>query len=150
AVAFPLWRPLLVAAVLAGVLSPVYEKSVRHLHGRRSLTAALFTTATVVLILIPLAALAMIAVREAASAIAVIKGTLAQEGVAGLIAKAPDPLEGWIHRLLPSQLDTSQPFAAGGRWALGALSGALSVMARLGLRLVLMLIAFFFLLRDGH
>jgi len=150
AVAFPLWRPLLVAAVLAGVLSPSYEASVRRLHGHRSLTAALFTTATVVLLLIPLAALAMIAVREAVSAIAVIKGILASEGVEGLIAKAPDPLEGWIHRLLPSQIDPARPFAASSRWALGLLSGALSVMGRLGLRLVLMLIAFFFLLRDGH
>lgn len=150
AVAFPLWRPLLIAAVLAGVLSPTYEAAVHRLHGRRSLTAALFTTATIVLILIPLAALALIAIHEAASAIAVVKATLASEGLAGLIAKAPDPIEGWLHRLLPSQIDPERPFAAGSRWALGALTGALSVMGRFGLRLVLMLIAFFFLLRDGH
>ncbi|HMF44106.1 MAG TPA: AI-2E family transporter [Polyangia bacterium] len=149
AVAFPLWRPLLIAAVLAGVLSPFYEASVHRLHGRRSLTAAIFTTATIVLILVPLAALAVVAVHEATSAIAVVKTTLASEGLAGLIAKAPDPIEGWIHRLLPSQIDPERPFAAGSRWALGALSGALGVMARFGLRLVLMLIAFFFLLRDG-
>lgn len=149
AVAFPLWRPLLVAAVLAGVLTPKYEATVRRLHGRRSLVAALFTTATIVLILIPLAGLAMIAVHEATNAIAVVKRTLAAEGMAGLIARAPDPLEGWLHRLVPSQLDASRPLAAGGRWAVGALSGALAVMARFGLRLVLMLIAFFFLLRDG-
>jgi predicted PurR-regulated permease PerM len=150
AVAWPLWRPLLIAAVLAGVLAPAYEASVRRLHGRRSLTAALFVTATIGLILIPVAALAIVAIREAAGAIAVVRSTLASEGMAGLIARAPDPLEGWLHRLLPSQLDQAQPLAAGGRWALGALTGALGVMARFGLRLVLMLIAFFFLLRDGH
>ncbi|HEY7373560.1 MAG TPA: AI-2E family transporter, partial [Polyangia bacterium] len=150
AVAFPIWRPLLVATVLAGALAPAYEASVRRLHGHRSLTAALFTTATIVLILIPLAALAMIAVHEATAAITVVRSTLASEGLAGLIAKAPDPLEGWIHRLLPSEINPARPLAASSRWALGALSDALSVVARFGLRLVLMLIAFFFLLRDGR
>jgi predicted PurR-regulated permease PerM len=150
AVAFPLWRPLLVAAVLAGVLTPKYDATVQRLHGHRSLVAALFTIATVVLILIPFAGLTMIAVHEAANAIAVVKRTLAAEGMAGLIARAPDPLEGWLHRLLPSQLDAARPLAAGSRWAMGAMSAALSVVARFGIRLLLMLIAFFFLLRDGR
>jgi predicted PurR-regulated permease PerM len=150
AVALPLWRPLLVAAVLAGVLTPKYDLLVRRLGGRPSLAALLVTIATVILILIPLAALAMIAVHEAASVIAVVHRTLSDEGVARLIARAPDPIEGWLYHLLPGQVDPSQPLAASGRWAMGALSGALSVMARFGLRLVLMLIAFFFLLRDGH
>jgi predicted PurR-regulated permease PerM len=150
AVALPIWRPLLIAAVLAGALAPAYERSVRRLRGHRSLTAALFTTATIVLILIPLAALAMIAVHEATAAIAVVRATLASEGLAGLIAKAPDPIEGWIHRLLPSEINPARPLAASSRWALGAISDALSVVARFGLRLVLMLIAFFFLLRDGR
>jgi predicted PurR-regulated permease PerM len=150
AVAFPLWRPLLVAAVLAGVLAPKYEASVGRLHGHRSLVAALFTAATIVLILIPLAGLAMIAVHEATNAIAVVKRTLAAEGMAGLIARAPDPIEGWLHRMVPSQLDAARPLAASGRWAVGALSSVLAVMARFGLQLALMLIAFFFLLRDGR
>jgi predicted PurR-regulated permease PerM len=154
AVAFPLWRPLLIAAVLAGVLSPLYEGAVRRLGGRRSLGAALFTAATIVLILIPLALLAMIAVREAVSAVGLIRTTIASEGVEGLIARAPDSIEGWLHQLekqLPSQIDRAQSqFGAGGRWALGAVSGALAVLARFGFKLAMMLIAYFFLLRDGH
>ena len=154
AIVFPLWRPLLIAAVLAGVLSPIYEKVVKRLGGRRSLCAALFTAATVVLILIPLALLATIAIREAVGAIGLVRTTIASEGVEGLIAKAPDSIEGWLHRLekhLPTEIDRAQSqFAAGGRWALGAVSGALAVMGRFGLKLALMLIAFFFLLRDGR
>jgi predicted PurR-regulated permease PerM len=154
AVAFPLWRPLLVAAVLAGVLSPLYEKSVARLGGRRSLAAGLFTAATIVLILLPLAVLATIAVREAVGAIDVVRKTIASEGVEGLIAKAPDSIEGWLHRLerhLPTEINRAQTqFAAGGRWALGAVSGALAVAGRAGLKLALMLIAYFFLLRDGR
>jgi len=154
AVVFPLWRSLLIAAVLAGVLSPLYENAVRRVGGRRSLAAALFTAATIFLILIPIAALATIAIHEAADALGLVRKTVASEGVAGLIAKAPDPLEGWLHRLeklLPTQVDrAATQLSAGGRWALGAVSGALSVLARASLRLVLMLIALFFLLRDGR
>jgi predicted PurR-regulated permease PerM len=153
AVGLPLWRPLLVAAALAGALSPRYESGVRRLGGRRSLAAALFTAATVILILIPVALLVIIAVREATQAVGLVRDTIASEGLRGLIAKAPDPIEGWLHRLvklLPTEIDRAgSPFAAGGRWALGALSGALAVLAVFSIRLVLMLIALFFLLRDG-
>jgi predicted PurR-regulated permease PerM len=154
AVAFPLWRPLLIAAVLAGVLAPLYEATVRRLGGRRTLVAALFTAATVVLILIPLAVLATIAVRQAIETIGLVRTTIASEGVEGLIARAPDWLEGSLHRLekqLPGEMDRAQSqVAAGSRWALGALSGAAAVLARFGFRLAMMLIAFFFLLRDGR
>jgi predicted PurR-regulated permease PerM len=154
AVAWPLWRPLLIAAVLAGVLSPLYEASVRRMHGRRSLTAALFTVATVVLILIPLAALVLIAAKEAGNAIAVVRRILTSEGLAGLISRAPDPIEPWLYRLqrqLPAEFKEAQAeLATGSRWALGVLSGALAVIARVGFRLAMMLIAFFFLLRDGR
>ena len=153
AVGLPLWRPLLVAAVLAGALSPLYESAVRRLGGRRSFGAALFTAATVILILIPVALLAIIAVREATQVIGLARDIIASEGITGLVARAPDPIEGWLRglmKLLPTGLDRGEsPFAAGGRWALGALSGALAVLALFGIRLVLMLVALFFLLRDS-
>jgi predicted PurR-regulated permease PerM len=154
AVGWPLWRPLLIAAVLAGVMSPLYEKAVRKMGDRRSLGAGLFTAATVILILIPVALLAMVAVHEATDAIALVRRTIASEGMEGLIARAPDAIEPLLHRLeklLPTQIDRAQSqLSAGGRWALGAVSGALSVLLKFSLRLVLMLIALFFFLRDGR
>src|SRR5262252_5542746 len=126
------------AAVLAGALATLYAAAVARLHGRRSLAAALFTAATIILILVPIAALALIAVREAADAIAAVRSTIASEGISGLIAKAPDPLEGWLRRLqrlLPTEASQAQVrLAAGGRWALGALSGALSMIATFGFK----------------
>jgi predicted PurR-regulated permease PerM len=144
---------LLIAAVLAGALSPLYESTVRHLGGRRSIAAGLFTVGTVILILIPITLLAIVAAREATQLIGVVRHIIASEGITGLIARAPDPIEGWLRRLmklLPSGIDkTESPYGAGGRWAWDALSGALGVLALIGLRLVLMLVALFFLLRDG-
>jgi predicted PurR-regulated permease PerM len=154
AVAWPLWRPLLIAAVLAGVLAPLHEKTLKRLGGRRTLTAALFTAATIILILIPLGLLTAIVVHEATDVIKLVRTTVASEGIAGLIAKAPDPVEHWLHRvekLLPTEINRTQSqIAVGSRWALGAISGALAMVARIGFRLLMMLIALFFLLRDGR
>jgi predicted PurR-regulated permease PerM len=53
--------------------------------------------------------------------------------------------------VLPTPNQGAQAHLAAARgWALGALGDALAVSARFGIRLVLMLIALFFLLRDGH
>jgi predicted PurR-regulated permease PerM len=151
---WPLWRPLLIAAVFAGVLSSVYERTVRRFGGRRSLVAALLTISLVLLILIPVAALITIAVREAIDVAGVVRRTLASGGIDGLIEKAPDFLEGWLtglERRLPQKVDQAQSqLASGGRWALGALSTTLGMLGRFGFQLAMMLIAFFFLLRDGR
>src|SRR6187200_2021286 len=75
----PLWRPL-VAAVVVGVLQPWYERVVARWHGRRSLTAALFTLGTVLLILLPLATLLTIAIREALIAADFVRDAIASGG----------------------------------------------------------------------
>src|SRR4051812_19966000 len=85
---WPLWRPLLIAAVVAAVLQRFYERIVIRWGGRRSLTAAAFTFGTVLLILLPLAALVTIAIREALNAADIVRDTLASSGVGGLIEKA--------------------------------------------------------------
>jgi predicted PurR-regulated permease PerM len=153
-IAWPIWRPLLVAAVLAGVLSPVYERAVRRLGGRRSLVAGAFTAASIVLILLPLTALAAVVVSEAANAFRIVRQTLESGGVAGLIEKAPDPIESWLSRaqqFVPMKIeDARAQLDSGGRWTLGAVSSTLGVLGRFGVQLAMMLIALFFLLRDGR
>jgi predicted PurR-regulated permease PerM len=122
--------------------------------GRRSLTATLFTLGTVLLILLPLTALALIAVREALNAAGLISETLASSGIGGLIEKLPDPLSSWAHqiqKILPGQIQKLQSqIGAGGRWALATVSGTVGVIGHLVFQLAMMLIAFFFLLRDGR
>jgi predicted PurR-regulated permease PerM len=152
-VGLSLWRPLLVAAVLAGTLARWHRRATEKLGGRRSLAAALFTVGTVLLILLPIASLALVAVREAVHAAATVRETLESSGVSGLIAKAPDPLEGWLRslqRYLPEQIEGLRAqLSTGGRWALTTLTGTLGVVARGAFQLAMMLIALFFLLRDG-
>jgi predicted PurR-regulated permease PerM len=152
-IVWPLWRPLLIAAVLAGVLSPFHERAVGWLGGRRSLASGLFTAATVLLILIPLTALTIVAIREAIDAVAIVRGTLKSGGIHGLIERAPDSTEYYLEELqkhIPTKLEEAEKqIASGGKWAWGALSGTLGVLGKFGFQLAMMLIAFFFLLRDG-
>jgi predicted PurR-regulated permease PerM len=152
-VGLPIWRALLVAAVLAGTLGGAYEWAVKRLGGRRSLVATLFTLGTVLLVLLPIAALVLIAVREALAAVAVVRQTLESTGVEGLIARAPDPLEGWLRALqkhLPAQLEELRAqSSSGGKWALAQVTATFGMVANGAFQLVMMLIAYFFLLRDG-
>src|SRR5215831_12506477 len=129
-VVWPLWEPLLVAALLVAVLSPLYERATARWGQRRSLWAVLFSLGTVLLILLPLAGLVLIAVREALQAATVVKQTLASSGLSGLIARAPAPLEGWLRSLqkyAPARIEEARTqLAQGGQWALTTLSGTLA------------------------
>lgn len=153
-VVWPLWQPLLVAAVLAAVLTPLYERLVARWGNRRSLGAMLFTVGTVLLILLPLSGLVLIAVRETLQIASSVKETISSGGLSALIDRAPSPLEGWLHRLqkyLPGRIDEVRAhLAEGGQWALSTLSGTLTAVGRFAFQLAMMLIAFFFLLRDGR
>jgi predicted PurR-regulated permease PerM len=75
-VIWPLWRSLVVAAVLVAVLQPLYERLTTLWGGRRTLTAALFTLGMVLLILLPLAGLLSVAVRVAIAAAGVVSDTI--------------------------------------------------------------------------
>lgn len=153
-VGHPLWRPLLVAAVLAGGLWGIHERLVRMLGNRRTLASILFTFAVVLLILIPIAALAAIAVQEALNMAHIVRESVQSSGVNGLIERAPRPIEGWLRRLqghLPARLDdVRDEITSGSKWALSTLTGTLTVIANFTFDLVMMLIALFFFLRDGQ
>ena len=150
----PLWRPLLVAAVLAGGLWGVHGRVVKLVGGRRTLASILVTFAVILLILVPIAALAVIAVQEAINLAHVVRDSLQSSGVKGLIARAPDPIEGWLNQLqrhLPERVDdVRDEITSGSKWAIATLTGTLATIADFAFDLVMMLIALFFLLRDGQ
>src|SRR5262245_53183267 len=86
AVGLPLWQPLLVAAVLAGTLSPLHDRLAHKLGSRRTLSSALVTVGVVLVVLIPLTLIGLLVVKEALALVALIRHTLDQKGLAGLLA----------------------------------------------------------------
>src|SRR5262245_53891379 len=86
AVLYPLRQPLFLAAVLAAVLSGWHDKLAAKLGNRQQLTATLMTLGVVVLILLPLGAIATFAVQEAIQGGQFVRDSLKQGGVEQLIA----------------------------------------------------------------
>ncbi|HXJ20000.1 MAG TPA: AI-2E family transporter [Polyangia bacterium] len=155
-VGLPLWKPLLLAAVLAGTLSRLHERLAAAVGGRRSLSAALITVGIVLLLLGPLCFIAAVAVKEALGAIAFVSHPLEQKGLPGLWGRLPDWLVHWVNSALARGSRAQHSFAPDlANWprlqqTLGAAAGIVGSTSHLLLMTVLMLVALFFLLRDGH
>jgi len=154
-IALPLWKPLLLAAVLAGTLSVLHERLARAFGNRRSLSAALITVGVLLVLVGPLCFVGVVLVKETIHAIEYVRQALEQKGMSGARASLPDWVEGaarsaldrWSHAQndLPAEL-ARWPQA---RKALGMAAGMLGSMAHAAFYGALMLAALFFLLRDG-
>jgi len=150
----PFASALFVAAVLAGALHPWYERFVRRLRGRRQLAAGLVTVAVMLVVVIPLASLTVVLAREAADGIAYVRSTLRSEGMAGLVADLPPFARSLAQKVLdqlPQDQEQLQDLtgAQGGK-AARAVGGVLTATWGVLVQMVMMLIAFFFLLMDGE
>jgi len=155
AVALHLWRPLVLAAVLAGTLSQLHERLAAAVGARRSLSAMLIVVSVVLILLAPLCFIAVIVVKEALSAIAFVTHTLKEQGLAGLLAHLPEGLAKQVNDALARESRTQRDLASEladwprVRQALGAVAGVVGSTTHVALMAVLMLVALLFLLRDG-
>jgi predicted PurR-regulated permease PerM len=156
AVGFPLWRPLLLAASLAFTLSGWHDHLAKAWRGRRGLSAAVFTLGVVLIILVPFCVVAYYVVHQAIDLVDLVRRTLAAKGMAGLVEPLPEPLRRWLHEryqssfVEPAALMTQVEgwmTSGGTRSAVAHFLGSASNFL---LSLVMMLIATFYLLRDGH
>src|SRR5262245_30140 len=151
-----MWKPLLTAAGLAGTLGGWHDRLAASMGNRRSLSAALATVGVVLVVLIPLTLLGTLVVHEALHLAAVLRHTLEEKGTEGTLAPLPDWAERWADQALerygknPRALASELRIWSRSGWVLSTLAAALGSASRLLLMLGLMLVALFFLLRDGH
>jgi predicted PurR-regulated permease PerM len=149
----PLWKPLLLAAVLSSATYNVYASVTKHFGGRRHLAASVMTVGVIVLLLVPVAVITSIAVREAGEAITYVRDALDKGGVSELAKRLPDRVEGPVRRFLsslPFSVEQLPSQATGsGRTAARIFGDLLSAASHLVFSLVMMLIAYFSLLTDG-
>ncbi len=153
AVVWPLWEPLFLAAVLAGILKPATDRISGWLGNRDKLGAALMSTAVVLLLLLPFAAVITIALREALAAYTFVRETLQEGGLNALAGKLPDhleePLRDLISRLPVDPQRLSQQAAARGMVAASVIGDILGILSQLLLDLGMFLVAFYAMLLDG-
>jgi predicted PurR-regulated permease PerM len=156
AVGFPLWKPLLIAAVLAGTLVRPHDRLAHAVGSRRSLSAALVTIGVVLIIVVPLVLIGLLVVKEALALIAFIRHAMSEKGMSAVLAPLPDWLETWANHALDRLSQQGRDFISAGNvlsrtgWAFGVAAGLLGSVWDALFTLALMLVALFFLLRDGH
>jgi len=149
----PLAGALFMAAVLAGVMTPLHARLAGWLRGRPRLAASMLTLAVVVVIVGPLVALAAFLLKEGSEALRFITTAARSDVVARLVAKLPDSVERIVSDAVARLLDVNhmvekQISAQGGR-AAAAIWAALSATGSVTFAAAMMVIAFYFLLLQG-
>jgi predicted PurR-regulated permease PerM len=150
----PFWSALFLAAVLAGVFAGLQRGLARKLGGRASLAAGMLTLLVLLAIVLPFAGIVGVLAREIVHVIESVRGALQEYGVGGLVQRLPGPLRTLAERALESFGDGDQSWmqvvqSQSGK-AATAVTGFLSATSRAVIEAVLLLIAFYFLLLDGH
>ncbi|MFN2644540.1 MAG: AI-2E family transporter [Burkholderiales bacterium] len=153
AITWPLATAVLVAAVLAVVLGPLQARLARALRDRPKLAAVLLVFAVLGLVIGPLLAMSAFAVNEATAGARFLLETVRGEGVEGLIARLPGPLERLANEALSALGDVGQFIESSissqaGR-AASAVGTALAATGAFVVQAALMLLALFFLLVGG-
>jgi predicted PurR-regulated permease PerM len=149
----PFAAALFVAAVLAGAISPWYERIAARMRGRRQLAAGLTTAGMLLVVVLPLASISVMLASEITNGAAYVRNTLRSEGVQGIVNDLPAPLRSLAQKALsqlPQDAESLQQMTQnqGGR-AAAAVGGVLTATWSAIIQMVMMLIAFFFFLVDG-
>lgn len=152
-VARPFWSAFFLAAVLAAAFDGWTGRLARLLGGRRGPAAALVVLGVVLVIVVPLAGLATVLVRQAIDGVGWVRQALAAGGVWGLVHRLPAPLAHAVERLvaaIPNPEQRLQAAAgAGGGQAAAAVGGLLAATGETAFHLAMTLVALYFLLVDG-
>lgn len=154
-VVWPFRTPLFLAAVLAAAFQPLLVRAERRLHGRRRTAGALLTLLVLLVIVLPLGAVAGFLAEQVVSGLAFLRDALGIHSVHDLQSGALPPwaalrldhLLAMVH-LTPARLHEGVARAAA--TAEAAAPAALAESWRALFHTVVMLIAFYFLLLDGR
>jgi predicted PurR-regulated permease PerM len=158
-VLYPLWKPLFLGGVFATALSRVHEKLTLWVRNRRGLAATLLTITAILLLLGPVASVAVVAARQAVESIIALRRLLAADDLNGLLLRVPHPLSDLIARLRDLVLPVDSNDLAGelpgkllqgSQWAAALAGGALRLTSEIAFDLGIMLVTMHVLLVDGR
>jgi len=149
----PFAGALFMAVVLAVAFHSVCRRLTVTLRGNRSLAAFVVTLGLVVALVIPVATISVVAMRETMRTVDSVHQTIAAEGVPGLIHRAPAVLQPRLERywsqMPQSQRNSGFVFDLEKR-AAGLIPRIAHAAGQMVLQTALMIIALFFLLLEGE
>jgi predicted PurR-regulated permease PerM len=150
---WPFWVAFFLASVLAATLRSWMEWLARKLRGRRELAAAILTIGVLLAVVLPIAAMGTLLVREVLEGIEWFRELFASEGLGGILRRLPEPLQEAAKKLIQAVPQPQQQIQriAGeqGQQAAGAVATVIGATGSVVFQTVMMLIALFFLLVDG-
>ena len=152
ALVWPFWVAFFLAAVLSATLRSWMEWLTRKLRGRRELAAAILTIGLLLAVVLPLALMGTLLVREVLDGVEWVRALFASEGIGGFLRRLPDPLERAARKLItavPQPQQQIQQIAQQGQQAAGVAATIIGATGTAVFQTVMMLIALFFLLVDG-
>ena len=154
AVVFPLWKPLLVGAVLAAALLPWHDRISARLGGRRALSATLLLIGLILLVLLPLGWIVSVAVRETLAGIDFVSGVVRTRGPEAFLEYLPHwmsaPVRSALEDFSTSASEVAGWIAQRGASTAAAVTTALGATAQAVVNVVFLLIAFYFFLLGGR
>lgn len=153
----PLWVGIFLAGVLASVLMPIQRWLTKRFRGKQSIAAAVMVFAVLALLVGPTIGFSAFIIREGRQGVAFVIQTFRSEGMTGLVARLPDPVEKLVNKVvdrLPqdeAELTATVEESVTGNTgnAASAIGAAMAATGSFLFQLTIMLIAFFFFLVEG-
>jgi len=154
AVAFPLWKPLLLGAVLAATLLPWHDRLTARMRGWRRLSAALLLVGLVLPVVLLVGWIVTVAVGQAITGIGFVRDVMQKSGPEGLLVHLPQWMSDAIRRALGAFSSGTEDLAGlvaqRAPATAAAVGSALGVTAQLIAQAVFLLIAFYVFLLGGR
>ncbi|MEO8361318.1 MAG: AI-2E family transporter [Vicinamibacteria bacterium] len=152
-VASPFAEALLLAAVLATAFSPWFEKVARALGQRRTVAGALFVTAVVFVLVLPLVSIVLAVAAQADDTFQPLRATFQERGLDGLLQTLPQPMPviaaGIIDRLPRGEQQLEELVKSLTGRVLGSVGHLFVATGSIVFQTAMMLVALFFMLVDG-
>ncbi len=151
-------KAFFLAAVVAAALWPLQSRLTRWLRGRKSLAAGVLTVGAALVLLAPLVGLSAFIVKQGAGAMKFVSDTVRSEGVTGLVARLPDPVEKVVRKALDAlpvedgkglNETVQAQVGARGDQAAAAVTAAVATTGSLLFQGVMFLLALYFFLSQA-
>ncbi len=143
---FPFLEVILLAAIFAVVLTPLYRRISNNLKGKPSLSAVIVLLVFAFVIIIPVILLGGLILGEAKD----VYLNLSDGSPSGYVQRITDSIEKPIQSFYPNfTFNVGEAAGIGANWIVDHLSVVLSKVFAIAMGIVLMFISLYFFLRDG-
>ncbi len=146
----PFLYALILAAVVALVFQPLYQRILHYVNNHQTLAALCTTLIIIIIILLPLIFLGIQIFQEAEQLYRSIKGNGGGYAIFTIPARIIDDLRNFFPAMDEFYINIDQYVARGLTWLIQNISAVFSNLAKLLVSSFIFIISLYYLLKDGH